>query len=119
MDPREGAGRLSSLAGTPLQIPRQTIMFTLRFGRDGRASLGYPDAETGRRVVRARKTACRRFKRRVFPFTPLERTSSRSRVSKPAAIWRFIVSNLPREDNLQIAQSLTPDLQAFLQRKSG
>ena len=31
----------------------------------------------------------------------------------------FIVSNLPREDNLQIAQSLTPDLQAFLQRKSG
>ncbi len=31
----------------------------------------------------------------------------------------FVVSNLPREDNLQIAQTLTPELEAFLQRKSG
>lgn len=31
----------------------------------------------------------------------------------------FVVSNLPRGENLQIAQSLTPGLQAILQRKSG
>ena len=31
----------------------------------------------------------------------------------------FVVSNLPRESNLRIAQSLTPDLRAFLQRMSG
>jgi hypothetical protein len=31
----------------------------------------------------------------------------------------FVVSNLPREDNLRIAQALTPELQVFLQRKSG